>query len=249
MAKARASRKMNKRNKRSSRRHRGGSLALSPAGVDDATMFGPSNLASAQGQDYLRIHQGQHGGASPLLGAPVGDQGLLDSSLRASAHLAGQDAALAAASGMSDQAGGKRSKSRSFKKFFRNSTRSFKRLFKSRKGKKGGKSLSKMFRNSYRSTKKALSLKGLFKGKKGKKCRKGKSLSKMFRNSYRSTKKALSLKRFKKLFKMRGGAGYQYANQADYASPGNLLPPSMEAKALTGMNPEWRLDLASFAPK
>jgi len=206
-------------------------------------MFGPSNLASAQGQDYLRIHQGQYGGASPLLGAPVGDQGLLDPSLRAAAHLAPQDAALAASSGMSDQAGGKRSKPRSFKKFFRNSTRSFKRIFKG-KTRRGKKSLSKMFRNSYRSTKKALSLKGLFKGKKGKK-----SLSKMLGNSYRSTKKALSLKRFKKLFKMRGGAGYQYANQADYASPGTLLPPSMEAKALMGMNPEWRLDQASFVPK
>ena len=240
MAKSRASHKMNKR---SQRRHRGGAYALSPAGINDQTMLGPSNLSVAQGQDYLRIHQGQYGGAAPLLGAPVGDQGLLDPSLRAAAHLAPQDAALAASSGMSDQAGGKRSKPRSFKKFFRNSTRSFKRLFKG-KTRRGKKSLSKMLGNSYRSTKKALSLKGLFKGKKGKK-----SLSKMLGNSYRSTKKALSLKRFKKLFNMRGGAGYQYANQADYASPGTLLPPSMEAKALMGMNPEWRLDQASFVPK
>jgi len=215
-------------------------------------MFGPSNLASAQGQDYLRIHQGQYGGASHLLGAPVGDQGLLDPSLRAAAHLAPQDAALAASSGMSDQAGGKRSKPRSFKKFFRNSTRSFKRLFKGKtqrgkKGRKGKKSLSKMFGNSYRSTKKALSLNRLFRGKKGRKGKK--SLSKMLGNSYRSTKKALSLKRFTKMLRMRGGAGYQYANQADYASPGTLLPPSMEAKALMGMNPEWRLDQASFVPK
>ena len=244
MAKTRASRKMNKRNKRSSRKHRGGgALTLSPADINDQTMFGPSNLASAQGQDYARIHQGQHGGAAALIGAPVGDQGLLDQALRGSAHLSAQDAALAASSGMRDQAGGKRSKSRSFKKFFRNSARSFKRLFKG-KSRKGKKSLSKMVKNSYRSTKKALSFKSLFKGKKGKK-----SLSKMLKNSYKSTKKALSLKRFKKLFKMRGGAGYQYANQADYASPGNLLPPSMEAKALMGMNPEWRLDQASFAPK
>jgi len=246
MAKSRASRKMNKRNKRSQRRHRGGAYALSPAGINDQTMFGPSNLASAQGQDYLRIHQGQYGGASHLLGAPVGDQGLLDPSLRAAAHLAPQDAALAASSGMSDQAGGKRSKPRSFKKFFRNSTRSFKRLFKG-KTRRGKKSLSKMFRNSYRSTKKALSLNRLFRGKKGRKGKK--SLSKMLGNSYRSTKKALSLKRFTKMLRMRGGAGYQYANQADYASPGTLLPPSMEAKALMGMNPEWRLDQASFVPK
>jgi hypothetical protein len=47
--------------------------------------------------------------------------------------------------------------------------------------------------------------------------------------------------------KMRGGA----LNPADYAAPGMLLSPAMEAKALAGMNPEWKLaaDPAAFAPK
>jgi hypothetical protein len=50
----------------------------------------------------------------------------------------------------------------------------------------------------------------------------------------------------------RGGAGYQYANQADYGSPGMLLSPAQEARALAGMNTvEWKLaaDPTSFAPK
>ena len=245
MAKACASRRMSKRNKRARRgkTYRGG--ALSPAGVNDTSMTGPSKLSGGQGMDYMRIHQDQHGGAvSFASSAPVGYQGLLDPSLRASAHLGPLDAATAAASGMRDQAGGRR---KSLMKMLKNSYRStrkalsFKKLFKG-KGKR--KSFGKMLRNTYRSTKK--SFKKLFKSKgKGKR----KSLGKMLRNTYRSTKKALSLKRFKKMLRMRGGGAYQYANQADYSSPGALLPPSMEAKALTGMNPEWGLSLKSFMPK
>ena len=202
--------------------------------------------------DYMRIHQGQHGGAAVSLAAaaPVGDQGLLDTSLRPYAHLNGLDASMAAASGMSDQAGGRRrTKSRKgkFMKFFRNSYRSTKKSLKkmlkksmkalssrkkaSRSRRKGGK-LMKLFRNSYSSTVKALSFK-----------KKNKPLSKLFRNSYSSTKKSL-----KKMMRMRGGAGYQYANQADYASPGMLLPPNMESKALMHMNPEWSLDQKTFTP-
>lgn len=50
----------------------------------------------------------------------------------------------------------------------------------------------------------------------------------------------------------RGGASYQYANQADYGTPGMLLSPAQEARALAGMNTvEWKLaaDPTSFAPK
>ena len=243
MAKARASRRRNKRSSGRSRKHRGGGV-LSPAGVNDTSMMGPSKLNGAQGMDYMRIHQNQHGGASFANAAPVGYQGLLDPSLRESARLGPLDEATTAASGMRDQAGGRR---KSLMKMLKNSYRStrkalsFKKLFK---GKRKGKSFGKMLRNTYRSTKK--SFKRLFKGKgKGRR----KSLGKMLRNTYRSTRKALSLKRFKKMLRMRGGGAYQYANQADYSSPGALLPPSMEAKALTGMNPEWGLSLKSFMPK
>jgi hypothetical protein len=202
------------------RKHRGGAVTLSPASVNDQTMFGPSNLASAQGQDYARIHQGQHGGALSSLAAaaPVGDQGLLDHSLRASAHLGPLDASIAAASGMRDQTGGRRR----------------------------SKSIMKMLKNSYKSTRKSLSFKKLFKGT-GKS--KKKSLHRLLKNSYKSTKKSLSLKGLKKMLRMRGGAGYQYANQADYSAPGVLLPSDMQAKAEGQMNPEWGLSIKQFLPK
>ncbi len=74
-----------------------------------------------------------------------------------------------------------------------------------------------------------------------------------------SLKKAMSsyIKYMKKMSrklrgrKMRGGAGSQVGPVADYGSPGMLLSPAQEAKALMGMNPEWKLaaDPASFAPK
>lgn len=51
--------------------------------------------------------------------------------------------------------------------------------------------------------------------------------------------------------KMRGGAGAQVGPVADYGSPGMLLSPAQEARALMGMNPEWRLatNPAAFAPR
>lgn len=61
-----------------------------------------------------------------------------------------------------------------------------------------------------------------------------------------------AMKRMSRRSRQRGGASYQYTNQADYGSPGMLLSPAQEAKALQTMNTvEWRLaaDPTSFAPK
>lgn len=58
-----------------------------------------------------------------------------------------------------------------------------------------------------------------------------------------------ALRRVRKLSrKMRGGAAL---HPADYGSPGMLLGAADQAKALMGMNPEWKLasDPAAFAPK
>ena len=51
-----------------------------------------------------------------------------------------------------------------------------------------------------------------------------------------------------KVRKMRGGAAL---NPADYGTPGMLLGSADSAKALMGMNPEWKLaaDPSAFAPK
>ena len=74
--------------------------------------------------------------------------------------------------------------------------------------------------------------------------------NKKLRNSMKKTYAAL-LKTTRRIRKMRGGAGSAIGPMADYASPGMLLTPAQEAKALMGMNPEWKLaaDPASFAPK
>ena len=75
MAKVRASRKIRRtRNKRRASRRsiRGGGLVLSPANISDISMADAPKQNLSQGMDYTRIHAGQHGGASMMLGAPVG---------------------------------------------------------------------------------------------------------------------------------------------------------------------------------
>ena len=69
-----------------------------------STNMGSTNMGSANMGTTPRL---QMGGV-----APVGDQGLLDDSLRGSAHLGPLDRSLAEIAGMSDQAGGRRRKSR-----------------------------------------------------------------------------------------------------------------------------------------
>jgi hypothetical protein len=184
---SRKNRKSSRRNRRSTRRQSGGWQNLNPAGVDDKSMNGPAAQSNAQGQEYLKNHVGQHGGGA-LYGAPVGDTGVLDSSLRDIARVGTLDKSMAAIQGMSDQAGGGRR----------------------RKSKKG---------------------KGTRKGKKGKK---GKGSRKSRKGSRKSRKQ-------------RGGAAL---HPAEFGSPGSLLPPDLASKALSTMNPEWKLaeNPASFAP-
>lgn len=76
-----------------------------------------------------------------------------------------------------------------------------------------------------------------------------KSTNQMFKKLKNSLKKLQ--KSMKKMYKMRGGAGMQVGPVADYSAPGMLLNPAQEARALMGMNPEWKLaaDPTSFAPK
>jgi len=51
--------------------------------------------------------------------------------------------------------------------------------------------------------------------------------------------------------KRRRQRGGTYLNPADISTPGTLLPDGMAQKALSGMNPEWKLaqDPQAFAPK
>ena len=164
-----------RRKNKSSRRQRGG---LNPASVNDKTMMSPSSQSLAQGAEYNKIHMGQHGGAyTPMAGAPVGDQGLLDSALRGVARIGPVDQAIASIQGMKDQSGGRRGKK------------------SSRRGKK-------------------------------------------------------SSRRGKKSSRRRQRGGSSYYRPADASGPTALLPPSMESRAVGGMNPEWKLaeNPTSFAP-
>jgi hypothetical protein len=59
------------------------------------------------------------------------------------------------------------------------------------------------------------------------------------------------MKALKKLMGRHRGGAHSLSNAADYGSPGMLLSPGAEARALAGMNPEWKLamDPNSFTPK
>jgi hypothetical protein len=103
-----ASRRGTRRNNR--RNMYGGAYTLSPMELTDTSMMSASKMSGAQGLDFLGKHAAQHGGGG-LMGAPVGDTGMLDSSLRAAARMGPLDASYQAVVGMKDQSGGKRRRS------------------------------------------------------------------------------------------------------------------------------------------
>jgi hypothetical protein len=81
--------------------------------------YNPGALNLTQGQQYLNTHMRQHGGGS-LVGAPLGDSGMLPQDLRIAARVGPLDSALGEIAGMSDtapaaptQSGGRRSTRRS----------------------------------------------------------------------------------------------------------------------------------------
>ncbi len=103
-------------------------------------------MSLRQGGDYLKYHEGQHGGAM-LQGADLsalGGEGL-PSNLRASAHLGGLDRACGEIQGLKDQAGG-RHKSKKNKKG-KKSRKSKSKSKKSRKSK--GKSKKRTHRRRH----------------------------------------------------------------------------------------------------
>ncbi len=113
-------------------RRRGGALSLSNASpiADSLANSWSAKMAAGQGGDFLSYHRGQHGGMAPL-SAITGSS--LDSSLRGSAMLSGLDRSFSDIRGLSDQAGGRRRKSR---KDRRKSRKTRKDRRKSRKDRK-----------------------------------------------------------------------------------------------------------------
>ena len=156
--------------------------------------------------------------------APVGYTGMLDDSLRATARVGVLDESMQAIQGMSDQSGGfHKGFTRKLKRGLKRGVTKVKGMFKKLKSKLvGPKSYSRKFMN-------------LFRKKRG--------------GARRSRKMAALLKNMRK--KMRGGSAATLAGAQDYSAPGMLLSPADEARALGGMNPEWKLatDPTAFAPK
>ena len=156
--------------------------------------------------------------------APVGYTGMLDDSLRATARIGVLDESMQAIQGMSDQSGGfHKAFTRRLKRGVKRGVTKVKGMFKKLKSKLvGPKSYSRKFMN-------------LFRKKRG--------------GARRSRKMAALLKNMRK--KMHGGSAVTLAGAQDYSAPGMLLSPADEARALSGMNPEWKLatDPTAFAPK
>ena len=96
------------------RKHRGGLMHLEPAALSYSLAGSDASRASlGQGADYLKYHQGQHGGAAPLSAIT---NSALEGALRQSAHLNGLDKAYADIAGLSDQQGGRRRRTTRAKK-------------------------------------------------------------------------------------------------------------------------------------
>lgn len=191
--------------------------------MNDASMNSAKGLSMEQGKEYASLHAGQHGGAAVSLAAaaPLGYTGMLDESLRAIARVGPIDQAIGQIQGMSDQSGGARRRRRGTYRL-RNAARNFRYGF-THPVKVTRKRTAVLFKNLKSSLKR---------------------LSKAVKNVAKPSK--MSKRR-----RMRGGAGAQIGPMADYAAPGMLLGPAQEARALMGMNPEWKLaaDPTSFAPK
>ena len=133
-----ASRKTRRKASRNNRRNMyGGAYTLSPMELTDNSMLSASKMSGAQGLDFLGKHAAQHGGGG-LMGAPVGDTGMLDSSLRASARMGPLDASYQAVVGMRDQSGGKRKRKASRRSSRRSCRRSTRRNRRSSRRQSGG---------------------------------------------------------------------------------------------------------------
>lgn len=206
------------------------------APLNDTSMAGAGKMSLDQGNEYLRNHAGQHGGGvASFVQRQVQQRGGGAVSLVNSApvgYTGMLDDSLRGAARVTplDQALG--------------ATAGMSDRAVAAPAQSGGRRGRKSSRKGRKASKK--SRKGSRKGS-----RRGRSLrnrmTKGVRNSMTKMRRMMKLMR-RRL--MRGGA-YSLANAADYGAPGMLLSPGDEAKALGGMNPEWKLatDPGSFAPK
>jgi len=96
------------------RNMQGGWQVMNPASIGDTSMNASSAQSLAQGQDYERLHAAQHGGAAVSLtsAAPVAYPSTFEMSQDPSSRVGPLNQSMQAIQGMSDQSGGRRSRSR-----------------------------------------------------------------------------------------------------------------------------------------
>ena len=123
----------NRRNNRKSRRNNRRSLYGGQAPVNWSNP-GPMQLSLGQGVEFEKQHAGQHGGMGPYPGSVTGS--MLPSDLAASARINPTLAAYAQIRGLSDQAGGRKRRSRKGRKGSRKGRKGSRK--NSRKGQRGG---------------------------------------------------------------------------------------------------------------
>ena len=232
-----------------------GGANMNPAGVSDNSMLEAGKMSLAQGRDYLSHHTAQHGGM-----APVGYTGVLDDSLRATARVAVLDESMGAIQGMSDQSGGGKRRGMTMKKMkCKKCGQMMKNCRKGMKCKKCGGTMvksggGKMMYGGQKMCGGKMMYGGQKMGMMGGKMMYGGQKMCGGKMMY-GGKKRMTMKKMKKGKKgtrrMRGGFAYALSQAQDYSAPGMLLSPAGEARALAGMNPEWKLatDPSAFAPK
>ena len=125
--KNRRNNRKSRRNNRKSRRNNRRSLYGGQAPVNWSNP-GPMKLSLGQGVDFAQQHAGQHGGMGPYPGSVTSS--MLPSDLAASARINPTLAAYAQIRGLSDQAGGRKRRSRKGRKGSRSR--------KGRKSQRGG---------------------------------------------------------------------------------------------------------------
>jgi hypothetical protein len=233
----RASRKASRKGRRSSRRCWSGGSAP----VNNASMSPMSAQSLAQGGDYLSLHKGQHGGSScgaPLMRGGRAPPRSLYRTMTSARALRNIELASQQSRGAPRQRGGAAVSLASSAPV----------------------GYTGMLDDSLRGAARIAPLDhsiGAIQGMSdqaggARRRRKGrKSTRRPSRRATRRVRMSLmkAMARLRKLSrKMRGGAAM---HPADYGSPGMLLGPADEAKAMMGMNPEWKLasDPGAFAPK
>lgn len=143
------SRRMSKKHRKGSRKHKMRGGDSSPAPVGGNPMAGMMAQSLAQGQQFSNIHAQQHGGggldAGPYPGA-VTDESLIPQNMMAAARVAPLNSALNAIANMKDpgQAGGRRRPRKASKKSRKAAKKSRKGSKKSRKASRKGRKTRRM---------------------------------------------------------------------------------------------------------